>query len=302
VALAPGLEHLEGRRLMTAGAARVRIREIVSDGTVELRVVGTNRDDVVRIDDNGSGQAGNVTVTLGDGRSYTSKKAISGIQVAGKKGNDQVTYNLTGDLVSARTVVATLGAGNDQFTASVDHAVQTTQMLDLEAFGEAGNDILAIRQAGPVTAGTVFPYLQGDAGDDTLSYTAVGDIGAGATVGPGLVGGDGNDTIALGFSGNVDGQLLYNSTIDGGPGDDSLGAQVAVGADSTGKVGTDSATTAVVQGGDGDDQIRFAVAVDPSATGVKVFGTAVGGAGTDTARRTSNVQGDPSTENDAILS
>lgn len=291
---------------MAANAARIRIREIVSDGAVELRVVGTNRDDVVRIDDNGTGAAGNVTVSLSDGRIYTTKKAISLIQVAGKKGNDQVSYNLTGDLVSARAVVTTLGAGDDRFTASVDHAVRTTQMLDLEAYGEAGNDNLAIRQTGPVTGGIVFPFLQGDDGDDTLSYSAAGDIGVGATVGPGLVGGAGNDTIAIAYSGNVDGQFLYSSTIDGGPGDDNLDARVDVGPDSSGKVGTDTATTAVVQGGDGNDRIRFAVTIavadDPSATRAQSFTTAVGGAGTDSVLRTSNVPGDPSNENDAILS
>jgi hypothetical protein len=286
---------------MAANAARVGIREFVADGAVELRMVGTNRDDVVRIVDDGTGTAGNVRVTLGDGRTYTSKNAVSSITVVGKKGNDQVRYNLTGDLLSARTVTTTLGAGNDQFVASIDHAVQTTQVLDLEAFGGAGDDHLSILQAGPVTAGTVFPYLQGDVGNDTLSYTAAGDVGAAATVGPGLMGNDGDDTIAIDYVGNVLGQFLYSSTVDGGPGADNLSARVALGAASTGKVGTDTATTAFVQGGDGEDQIRFAVAVDPAATRARVFATAAGGAGTDTVRRTSNVQGDPSTEHDAIL-
>ena len=288
---------------MAAGAGRVRIREVISDGTVQLRVVGTNRDDVVTINDNGTARAGNVTVTLGDGRTYTSKRAVSAIQVMGQKGNDQVRYNLTGDLVGARDVLTTLGAGNDQFLAGVDHAVQTTQVLSLQVYGEAGDDALTIRQEGPVTGGTFFPFLQGDAGNDTLTFTAVGDIGAGATVGPGLIGDAGNDTIALNYTGNVVGQFLYSTTIDGGPGADNLGAQVTLGKNSTGKVGTSTTTTAVVQGGDGEDQVRFAVTVDPTATTpAQVFATAMGGAGTDTVQRTANVQGDASIENDAILS
>src|SRR4051794_10847630 len=156
VGLVPRLESLEGRQLLAAAATQVRIREAVSGSTAALMINGTNRPDLIQIADNGSGQAGNVTVSLGDGTTYTSKNAISLIQVNGKQGNDQVSYNLTGDLVAARSLSVSLGAGDDQFLAKIDGAIETTSMLDLEAYGGAGNDNMTIAQTGATWAGTFF--------------------------------------------------------------------------------------------------------------------------------------------------
>ena len=305
ISRAPVIEGLEERRLLSAVPSQARVSEINVNGGIELRVTGTNRADVVTISDNGTGQPGNIQVTV-NGQAYISRFADSSIYVMSNGGNDHVTYNLTGNLISARTVIAMLGTGNDQFTANLNYDLQTSKFLDLEANGEAGNDTLKVNQTGMVTAGSDFIYLNGGAGDDQISYNFVGDIAAGAVVGPALLGGAGNDQISLNYSGNVLGQILYNDTIDGGSGSDKLTANLHLGVYSTGKVGTSPTSPAIVNGSDGNDSIQYVVTVDPAATTTQslaqVFASAQGGPGTDTVLRSSNVAGDPSNENDAVIS
>lgn len=299
--LAPNLESLEGRQLLAASAGQLRLQEISTNNYVELLITGTPQNDVVTIDDNGTGTAGNIRVTLADGTSYTSKQAISQVAFQGRRGNDQVTYNLNGDLVASRTVLIDLGAGDDQFTGNVKGAIDTSATFALEAFGDPGNDNMVINESGAVQAGTFFPYLEGNAGNDTLGYNAIGNISAGATVGPGMSGGVGNDTITANYAGVVNGTYLYNLTMDGGAGNDTLSNNAYVLAGSNGQLGANSSTKAVVQGGAGNDQIRDSVIVDPTATAVQVNMSVIGGAGSDTIHRTSNVTSDSSNENDAIL-
>ncbi len=319
VSKALSFEPLEGRRLLTTMPGQAHVKEIAGSGGVQLRILATaNRPITVTINDNGTGQPGNIQVTV-NGQTYTSQSADTSIYVQGSSKADQVTYNLTGNLISARQVVNILNAGNDQFTANLPYDIQTTKVLDLEAYGDAGSDNLQIHQAGKVTAGTVFPLLNGGNGNDTLSYDYTGDIQAGAVVGPVLQGAAGNDTIKLNYSGTVLGQFLYNNTVDGGSGNDSISVDAHLGSTSTGKVGTSQTLPALVQGGDNNDQIRYVITVDPTTTTTttttgstsatttttkttaQVFGSAVGGAGTDTVLRSANINGDSSNENDAVV-
>jgi hypothetical protein len=79
------LEFTEGRRLLATNASQGGIRELTSNGTTELAIMGTNRGDIINIADNGSGQTGNITVSFGDGSTYTSQGAIELITVQGKR-------------------------------------------------------------------------------------------------------------------------------------------------------------------------------------------------------------------------
>ena len=302
VASAPRLEHLEGRRLMTAAPTQVGIKEMAASGYNELKISGTNKADVITINDNGSTAAGNVTVTLGNGTTYTSQSAISVIEVAGAGGDDNVTFNLTGDIVSAQSVLVDLGAGNDHFTANIAGNINTANGLDLEAYGDAGNDSMTVNQTGQTLAGAFVPYMEGDAGNDTLVYNGTGNIAAGASVTPEFSGGAGNDNIKATYSGVIQGNYIYNLSADGGAGNDNIAEDVNVLAGSTGMVGTNSTTPAAVEGGAGNDNVRFAVAVDPSDTTFQVNGVAMGNAGKDTVSRTSNITGDKSNEKDVVLS
>ena len=301
VATAPALETLEGRRLMTAAPSQVGIKEVVKSGYTELNITGTNKGDKITIDDNGSSAAGNVTVTVGNGTTYTSKGAIAVIALQDGNGADNVTFNLTGPLTSAQSVLLNLGGGNDQFTANIAGDINTTNGLDLEIYGGAGNDSLKVNQTGQTLAGSFVPYLEGDAGNDTLVYNGTGTIATGATVTPEFSGGAGNDSIKSTYSGQINGNFIYNLSADGGTGNDNIVDNINVGAGSTGTVGTSSTTPAAVEGGAGNDTIRFAVTVDPNAPLAQINAVAIGGTGKDTVSRTSNVQTDATNEKNTIL-
>ena len=296
------LEALEGRQLMAANAAQVGFQEDASTGTNTLIITGTNKADVIRIDDNGTGAAGAITVTLGTGNVYTTKSAIAQIELVGKGGNDQVSYNLNGDLVSPRVVLVDLGDGNDKFTDNLNGAINSTTGLDLEVYGDAGNDTMTTNQAGATLQGNAVVYFQGDAGNDTLSYNGTGLIAAGASFSPEFSGGAGNDTIRSNYSGVVNGYYMYNLTADGGAGNDNITANVHVGAGSTGSVGSSASTPAAVDGGAGNDTIRFAVNVDPAATQNQVYAVAVGNTGKDVVTRTANVTNDATNDKSSLLS
>lgn len=298
--LAPTLESLEGRRLMSAGVPQVSVKEVTIKGTVELLVTGTNRADIINITDNGTGTAGNVTVSVGDGQTYVSTSPIGAIYVLGKGGNDQVTYNLTGTLVAPQSVVVNLGAGNDQFTANLTGDIDNPTGLDLEAYGDAGNDTLTINQTGKTLEGSVFPFLDGGAGNDTLTYNGTGNIASGASLMPGLAGDAGNDTITSHYTGQIDGNYVYNLTADGGSGNDTIVDTIDATAGSTGSIGSGASSPAAVLGDGGNDQILYTI--DAPATMSGVNAVAVGGAGKDVVERTSNVTGDKSNETDTIVS
>ena len=301
-AAAPSLEALEGRRLLAARGATIAIQEGSSNGVAELIVNGTNRADVIHIADNGTGNPGNVTVTLGDGTKYTSHAAVEVVAVSGKGGDDQVSYDLTGPLVASRSVLVNLGAGNDQFTGNIAGDIDNTDGLNLQVVGGAGNDNLSINQTGKTVEGTFIPYLEGDAGNDTLSFKSTGDIAPNAAVVPGLTGGAGNDTITSDYTGLIRGNYIYNLTEDGGAGNDVMTDDIHVLSGSSGTVGTDAQTPAIVRGGAGRDQIHFAIHVDPTARATQVAAVVSGGAGKDAIQRTSNVTGDPTNESDTIIS
>ena len=287
-----GVEPLEGRQLMAAGAAQVGFQEDSSSGTDTLIITGTNKADVITISDNGTGAAGNITVTVGTGKVYTTTSAVAQVELVGKGGDDQVNYNLNGDLVSPRIVLVDLGAGNDKFNANLNGALNSATGLDLEVYGDAGNDTMSTNQAGATLQGSAVVYFEGDAGNDILSYNGTSQIAAGASFSPEFSGGAGNDTIKSNYTGLVNGYYMYNLTADGGAGNDNIAVNANIGAGSTGTIGSASTSPAAVQGGAGNDTIRFAVNVDPAATQVQVFAVAVGNAGKDIGTLTSNVQAD----------
>ncbi len=301
IAAAPVLESLEGRRLLAARALTPTAREVTANGVTELLINGTNRADVMTINDSGADAVGNVTVTFGNGSTYTSTHVIAAVVVQGRGGNDQVTYNLNGALTASRTLSVDLGAGNDQFTANVNGAVDNDAGLAIQAFGDAGNDGLTVNQSGATRQGTFIPYLDGGSGSDTLTYNGTGAVAASATLLPALIGGSGNDRITSNYSGQLDGSYIYNLSIDGGAGNDTIAAVIDLASGSTGAVGTSSGTPAVVKGGTGNDTVQFAIRAEAGASAT-INAVAVGERGKDSISRTSNVLGDSSNETDSVIS
>ena len=302
VAAIASVEPLEGRQLMAANAAQVGFQEDSSNGVNTLFITGTNKNDLITINDDGTGNAGGITVTVNNGNIYTAKAGVGEIALLGKAGNDTVVYNLNGDLVAPRVVLADLGGGNDKFTGNILGAINNSSGLDLEVYGGAGNDTMTTNQVGSTLVGNAVVYFQGDAGNDKLTYNGIGQIAAGASFSPEFAGGAGNDTIQSNFAGVVNGYYMYNLSADGGAGNDKITTNVTVGAGSTGSVGSSTSTPAAVDGGTGNDKIQFAVHVDPAATQARVFAVAYGNKGKDTITRTANVADDPANEKSSLLS
>ena len=189
--LAPCLEPLEGRRLLAAHAAQITISEGASQGVPTLLVLGTRNADVINITDNGTNAAGNITVTLGNGGTYTTKTAVSEVEVITMGGNDQVSYTLTGPLVAERTVLTDLGSGTDQFMGNVNGAIDNSAGLDLEVYAGSGNDTMTINQSGQVMQGTFIPFMSGGRGKDTMTFNGTGSINGGAVINPAIDAGNG---------------------------------------------------------------------------------------------------------------
>jgi hypothetical protein len=238
---------------------------------------------------------------MGNGASYTSKRAIAQVVIQGRGGNDQVQYDLTKTLISPRVVLASLGQGSDHFTANIRGDINTTGALDLEGYGDGGSDTLTVNQTGAILAGVVFPFLEGDGGNDILAYHGTGNLGPDGNLGPALSGGSGNDSVSIDYTGVIQGKYQHNLTIDGGSGHDVLSNRINALRGSSGVIGYDAATKSVVQGGSGNDLITYAVNVDPADTSLEVFGMATGGSGVDTVQRSKLVQGDGTNENDSFL-
>ncbi len=300
--LAPSLEPLEGRRLLAAHAAQVTISEGNSQGVPTLLVLGTSKSDVINITDNGTDAAGNVTVTLGNGGTYTSRTAVSEIEVMTLGGNDQVSYTLTGTLVSARTVLVDLGSGTDQFVGNVNGNIDNMAGLDMEAYAGSGTDTMTINQSGQVTEGTFIPFMDGGRGKDTMTFNGTGSINGGAVLNPAIAGGNGNSTIVSNYSGTIDGTYAYNMMIKGGNGPQNITNNINVGPGSVGTVGTGITTPALIKAGNGLAHIHYAITVDPTAQAAQIYAELTGVHGHDTVERTANVLDDNSPERDTIIS
>jgi hypothetical protein len=301
VMMAPAPEVLEARRLLAANAGMVTISEGQSQGTPTLLILGTNKSDVIHITDNGSGQAGNVTVTLGNGGVYTSKSGIQEIEVMGLAGNDQITYTLTGTLVAAQTVLVDLGSGTDTYTANVNGAVDNLAGLDLETYGGSGTDTMTINQTGEIMEGTFIPFMQGGRGKAIITYNGTGSIDANAVINPAIAAGSGDNTIVSNYSGTIDGIYAYNMSIKGGRGKADITDNINVGPYSMGAVGTSTSAPALIKLGSGKSHVKYAVNVDPTASQAQIYAAVTGGTNRDFIERTANVVEDSNIKGDYVI-
>ena len=121
-----GIEMLEHRCLLTAKMpAQITIKEIPNtlvSGTSELLITGTKKNDGITINDNGTGTAGNMFVSLSDGRDFMSTGAVTEVAVSTGTGNDHVTYELDGNLqtTESRTRVHRLRCQEGWRCTSID--------------------------------------------------------------------------------------------------------------------------------------------------------------------------------------
>ena len=251
------LEPLDERALPSAAAPPV----VESNGT--LSVLGTDQADTIVVSDNGTGDAGAVTVAI-NGQVFNSVGPISQILIGAGGGADTVRYELTGDLAGARTVVADLGNQNDAFTAVVRGSILDGGNLAIKANG--GN------------------------GKDTLTLDAVGvGVAASGFLSTDFNGGNGKDTLVTNYSGVLTGTASFKA--NGGDGKDSVGGHISLDSwvvSETNEVFQSTGLlTAVFRGGKGDD--AMALTID-NATDLTFLNARLnGGHGHDTFVASSNV-------------
>jgi hypothetical protein len=287
---------------MSVSGDRVIVSEGSSKGTPTLMLVGTDKGDVINITDNGTGQPGNVTVTLGNGSVYRTKSGVQEIEVMTRGANAQVSYTLNGSLVAPQTVLTYLGPGTDTYTANVNGNVDNSAGLDLETYGGSGNDTMTINQSGQITEGTFIPFMEGGRGNDVMTYNGTGPINADATINPAIAAGRGNDTMTTNYSGTIDGNYAYNMTVKGGRGTNNITDKINVGPDSTGIVGTSDSIPALIMAGPGKSKIMYAITVDPTASQAHVYAAIAGATSKDTVERTGNVVEDSKIPSDFVIS
>jgi hypothetical protein len=254
---APTLESLEGKQLLTIAFS-------YDPATAVLALTGDGGANVVTIDDDGTDNAGSVSV-VGDGSAFVPSGPVREIQFDAQGGNDRLTYNLNGDLGQSisRRISADMAAGIDRFVANLNGDLLTGSDLEFNVQGGAGNDVVRVNAAGDV------------------------DVQSDATLALNFQGGAGNDDMRSNLRGEVDGRILIDQ--DGGTGNDRVEANLIFDTGSSGRVG-DVGSPASIRGGAGKDAVRFAVFTDPNdAHLVRVDGTVDGGAGNDRCNRTSNI-------------
>src|SRR5262249_20174917 len=125
------------------------------------------------------------------------------------KGRDIVEYDLVGELTSgnpgaSRVIQGNLGAGNDTFTANVE-AILASANLTFNVSGGADRDQLTLTLTADVFGTSqVVCLFQGDAGNDTLTFTGTSapnqvtpgvDISLGSSVSVAFQGGDNRDKL-----------------------------------------------------------------------------------------------------------
>jgi hypothetical protein len=131
-----------------------------------LTLTGNGANDTIIINDNGA-PAGFITGQATNGAGVLAPFAMAGIRrilINTNAGNDAVAYNLNNDLFGVRQVICRLGTGNDTFRMNAlnDVDIPTGSYLQVQAFGEAGNDYMSMYHRGEVDG---YEYLINDGGD-----------------------------------------------------------------------------------------------------------------------------------------
>jgi hypothetical protein len=211
-----------------------------------LRILGDQQANDIVINDNGTSGTDAITVTVdGEPLDFTLTEAVTDVVVKSAGQQDTVTYNLTADLATTRTVEVWLGNQHDTFTGNLG-AWAVTADGDLTLTVHGGN------------------------GHDTLDVTGTGNVDGSLTVE--LLGGNGKDDIGVDLAGVFNGTI--DLTVSGGNGKDLVRGDVTAAAESTGTV------TAEFNGNNGRDDLGLIVDGD-GVDGLTVDAQLDGGHGRD---------------------
>jgi hypothetical protein len=112
-----------------------------------LQITGDDGGNTITITDTGT--TNGITV-VGDGVTWTAPSDVSAIVVTTGKGNDVVEYDLVGTLSTTRLVSASLGRGDDTFTANLNRNLITgsSTNLGISVDTGAGKDMTILNAQG----------------------------------------------------------------------------------------------------------------------------------------------------------
>lgn len=296
------LESLEPRCLLAAKVpAQITIQEVPSTviaGTSELVIMGTKKNDGITINDNGTGTAGNIFVSLSDGRDFMSTGAVTGIEVITGTGSDQVTYELDGNLQTPNQELVFVGSGVKkgggalQFTVNIVGAINDGSNLVVLAEPDAKKlTTMSVNDSGAIdgslsTGISTFGETKLKPGPENFNLQSTGTIGPNGILDTGSIGGSHNDVAKISYSGTNNGAIELFEFGDGGR--DTLSADVFMVPGSTGTVGT-SKNEAEVEGS-GKDNLSFTVeeGTDTTTT-TNIFAEVIGKTKKDRVIHTANV-------------
>jgi hypothetical protein len=303
---APRLENLEDRHLLSGKPApQVTIQEIpitsgLYAGTDGLKITGTSKNDRISISDNGTGKAGNISVTLGDGLHYTPTGTVSEILVATGAGSDRVTYELDGNLqpnVNELVFVGSnlkQGGGSLQLTVNVVGKVLAGSSLGILGMPDARKTTtMSVNDSGEIDGGlnailSPLGPTSPSGGPEVYHFSSTATIGPGAQVVTGFLGSPRSDIASVSYSGTNNGELDINEFGNGG--NDQLRAEVHMSPGSTGSVGS-PIKPSVLQTSGKKDQLRFTIDQGTdSTTATNIFAEVIDTSKRDTSTHTANVR------------
>jgi hypothetical protein len=243
----PRVEQLEDRTLPVSNFLVLGNTLIITGPTTPRTPSET-----IFISDNGGSGLNNVTA-FGGGAPFRPNAFINTIQVLTGRELDTISYSLTGDLTSARTVNISTGGGQDHINISLRANMLTGSSWTGIVNAGPGNDVLTVNQVGLLASG-VKMSLTADmgAGNDVANVFTGGIINSGAAMAISLTGGTGSDQIFSGFNGQSNG--MQSLMIDAGSGNDSVFGSYELNDQSTGTI-----LPSFILGGDGNDTLTLIV-------------------------------------------
>jgi hypothetical protein len=269
---------------------------VTFDGpSATLTVTGTAGQDAIVINDDGTNNAGAVSV-MDNGVALFASGPTAGVnqvhslRVLTLDGpGDSVTYNLNGSLTATnRSVNVQFGNGQgDAFTASVYGDV-SDGLLALQANAGTGGATLHAGLYGRLTgSGQVNVQLRGGIGADQISVDARNGVNVGpqARLAVQVDAGAGKDQVDVAYEGELRGTLYLDAL--GGSDDDTVSAALTLDGYSDGLLtgplsGSSLRDAAAVRGGGGNDRLSFVVSTSGTLNGYSAA-EVDGGAGTDFA-------------------
>jgi hypothetical protein len=268
-------------------------------GETELLITGTKKNDGIVINDDGTNDPGNISVSVNNGTDFTSVNAITLIEVATGSGKDNVVYELNGDLepnVERDVIVgsgAKNGGGTVQFTANVNGRILPKSELFIFGIGDkTKTTTMTVNKSGEIDGAVITGLLASltskttKVGPEHFLFSSTAPIAGDGSLVTEFIGGTKNDTADVEYSGKNDGEIFVDEAGNGGS--DQLAADIDMTAASGGTVG-DSSNEAIVSGA-GKDLLTFRIrrgTDSTSTTGINA--TITGSSRKDKLVHTANV-------------